>query len=183
MKNILKTTGLSLAAIFAFLLIWTAASEALYNKAVSTTIEKIRTTQSEEAALETKKRIESGDPSSQPNSLPSPLFVWKTAQLLAKDAAQVMQDKKAFKNKLAKTNEKLKAQGKKPITYTGRPSFLDQIFTSLENILWGVLLAMCVSIPIGILTGLSKNFKIATNWFVQIFKPISPNRYCQALSG
>lgn len=174
MKKTLKTLGLSISAIIAFLLIWTLASEALYNKAVETTIEKIRVTQSEEAAAETRKRIESGDPSSQPNSLPSPLFVWKTAGLLAKDAAQVMQDKREFRAKMAETNKKLVAKGKKPITYTGRPSFLDQIVTSLENIFWGVLLAMCVSIPIGILSGLSKNFKTATNWFVQIFKPISP---------
>jgi len=174
MKNTLKTVGLSLSAIITFLLLWMQASNALYNKAVSTTVEKIRKTQSEEAALETKKRIESGDPSSQPNSLPSPLFVWKTAKLLMEDAAQVMRDKKAFKKKLEKTNEKLIAKGKKPIVYTGRPSFLDQITTSLENILWGVLLAMSISIPIGILTGLSKKFKIATNWFVQLFKPISP---------
>lgn len=174
MKNTLKTVGLSLSAIIAFLLLWTATSKVLYTKAVNTTIEKIRVTQSEEAALETKRRIESRDPSSQPNSLPSPQYVWKTAKLLVKDAAEVIQDKRAFRKKMAKTNEKLKAQGKKAIIYTGRPSFLDQIVTSLENILWGVILAMCISIPIGILTGLSKNFKTATNWFVQIFKPISP---------
>jgi len=174
MKKYVKTTGLSLLAILAFLLLWTAGSKALYHKAVETTVEKIRLTQSEEAAIETRKRIESGDPSSQPNSLPSPLFVWQTAKVLVADAAQVMKDKRAFKKKMAETNKKLVAQGKKPIVYTGRPSFLDQIFTSLENILWGVLLAMCISIPIGILTGLSKNFKIATNWFVQVFKPISP---------
>jgi len=174
MNKNLKTLGISLTSIVAFLLIWTLASKVLYNKAVDTTIEKIRKTQSEAAALETKKRIESGDPSSQPNSLPSPLYVWKTAKLLVEDAGQVMRDKRAFKKKMAETNKKLKASGKKPIVYTGRPSFLDQIFTSLENILWGVLLAMCISIPIGILTGLSKNFKIATNWFVQVFKPISP---------
>jgi len=174
MKKILKTTGLSLAAIIAFLFLWTAASKALYNKAVETTVEKIRVTQSEEAANETRKRIESGDPSSQPNSLPSPLFVWETAKLLTEDAAQVIRDKRAFYKKMEKTNEKLKAQGKDTIVYTGRPSFLDQIFTSLKNILWGVVLAMCISIPFGILIGLSKNFKTATNWFVQVFKPISP---------
>ncbi len=174
MKKYVKPLGLSLAAVVAFLLLWSAGSKLLYNKAVSTTIEKIRTTQSEAAALETKKRIESGDPSSQPNSLPSPGFVWETAKLLMEDAALVMQDKREFKNKMAATNKKLVAAGKNPITYTGRPSFLDQIMTSLKNILWGVLLAMCISIPIGILTGLSKSFKVATNWFVQIFKPISP---------
>ncbi len=174
MKKNMKTIGLSVAAFTAFLLVWSAGSKMLYNKAVNTTVEKIRKTQSEEAALETRKRIESGDPSSQPNSLPGPMFVWKTAKLLVEDAAQVMRDKRAFDKKMAPTNEKLKAAGKKPIVYTGRPSFLDQIYTSLENIFWGVMLAMCISIPLGLLIGLSKNFKIATNWFVQIFKPISP---------
>ncbi|MEM6642842.1 MAG: ABC transporter permease subunit [Bacteroidota bacterium] len=174
MKKSLKSIGLSLAAVLAFLLLWTVASKMLYNSAVETTVEKIRSSQSKEAAIETRKRIESGDPSSQPNSLPSPLFVWQTAKVLINDAAQVMKDKRAFNKKMAKKNDELKAQGKKPIIYTGRPSFVDQIFTSLENILWGVVLAMCVSIPFGILIGLSKNFKIATNWFVQIFKPISP---------
>ena len=174
MKNYLKPLGLSLAAVVTFLLLWIGGSKLLYNKAVDTTIEKIRTTQSEEAAIETKKRIESGDPSSQPNSLPSPGYVWKTAKLLMEDSGKVMQDKREFKKKMADTNKKLIKAGKKPITYTGRPSFLDQILTSLENILWGVLLAMAISIPIGILTGLSKNFRMASNWFIQIFKPISP---------
>ncbi len=174
MKKLVKTTGLSVFAIVAFLLLWSASSKALYYKAVETTVEKIRVTQSEEAAIETRKRIESGDTSSQPNSLPSPLYVWNTAKLLVKDATEVIQEKRAFRKKMESRNEKLIAQGKDPIIYTGRPSFLDQIFTSLKNILWGVILAMCISIPFGILIGLSKNFKKATNWFVQIFKPISP---------
>ncbi len=181
MKKILKTVGLSLTAIFIFLIIWTAGSKSLYNKAVETTIEKIRTTQSDAAAEQARINIlgdpDKGikpDPSSQPNSLPSPSYVWKTAKLLASDAAQVRTDKRAFRKKMAKKNKELKAKGKKPITYTGRPSFLDQIMTGLKNILWGVVLAMCISIPIGILIGLSKNFRTAINWFVQIFKPISP---------
>ena len=179
--KILKSIGLSVLSFLIFLAIWHLGSKALYNKAVNSTIEKIRTSQSEEAAKQTRLKIlgdpEKGipaDPSSQPNSLPSPAYVWKTAKVMLKDAAQVMKDKSAFKKKMAATNKKLKAKGKPPITYTGRPSFLDQIFTSLENIFYGVLLAICVSIPLGIMIGLSKNFRTATNWFVQVFKPISP---------
>lgn len=181
MKKAIKPIGLTLAAMLIFLLLWSAGSQALYNIAVENTIENVRKSQSEAAAKQKRLEIlgdpEKGikpDPSSQPNSLPSPGYVWQTAKLLASDAAQVSRDKKAFNKKMRATNKKLKAQGKAAITYTGRPSFLDQIMTSLENILWGVILAMCISIPLGILIGLSKNFRIATNWFVQVFKPISP---------
>lgn len=173
MKN-LKNFGLSIASILSFLLIWSLCSQALYNRAVSTTIQKIEKSQSAEAAKEARKRIESGDPSSQPNSLPSPLMVWNTALLLIDDAQQVMQKKREFKSKMAQTNEKLEEQGKEPIVYTGRPSFVDLIFTSLVNIFWGVILAISIAIPTGILMGLSKRFKTSINWFVQIFKPISP---------
>ncbi|MEL6560573.1 MAG: ABC transporter permease subunit [Bacteroidota bacterium] len=172
--KILKNVGLSIVSILLFLLIWNMASSALYNRAVETTIAKIEKSQSKEAAKETRKRIESGDPSSQPNSLPSPLLVWNTAGLLIDDAQQVMQKKRDFYKKMEKTNAKLKAQNKEPITYTGRPSFLDQILTSLENIFWGVILAISIAIPFGILMGLSKGFKTSVNWFVQVFKPISP---------
>lgn len=172
--KVLKSVGLSVVSIILFLVLWNMGSSALYNRAVSTTIEKIRVSQSEAAAEETRKRIESGDPSSQPNSLPSPVMVWNTAKLLIADAQQVSRDKKAFNKKMAKTNAKLKAKGKKGIVYTGRPSFVDQIFTSLVNIMWGVALAILIAIPTGILMGLSQNFKTSINWFVQVFKPISP---------
>jgi len=172
--KILKNIGFSVVSILLFLLIWNFGSKALYNRAVNTTIQKIEKSQSAEAAEETRKRIESGDPSSQPNSLPSPLLVWNTAMLLVDDAQQVRRKKGEFYEKMAVTNEKLKKQGKAQIVYTGRPSFLDQIITSLENIFWGVLLAISIAIPTGILMGLSKTFKTSINWFVQIFKPISP---------
>ena len=119
MKNYLKPLGLSLAAIVAFLLLWSGVSKLLYNKAVDSTIEKIRTTQSEKAAIETKKRIESGDPSSQPNSLPSPSYVLETAKLLIEDSGKVMKDKREFKKKMADTNKELIKAGEEPIYYTG----------------------------------------------------------------
>ncbi len=172
--KVLKNVGLIIGSIISFLIIWNMASNALYKRAVSTTITKIEKLQSKEAAEETRKRIESGDPSSQPNSLPSPLLVWKTAGLLLDDAHKVMKKKQDFYKKMEKTNAKLKQAGKESITYTGRPSFLDQTITSLKNIFWGVLLAISIAIPVGILMGLSKRFKTSINWFVQIFKPISP---------
>lgn len=58
--------------------------------------------------------------------------------------------------------------------YAGRPTFLDQIATSLKTVFTGFVLASLVAVPLGILCGLSKNFNLAINVFVQLFKPVSP---------
>ncbi|GAL77426.1 nitrate ABC transporter permease protein [Algibacter lectus] len=66
------------------------------------------------------------------------------------------------------------AEGKDAITYTGRPSFVDQIFRSLKTVFAGFLLALFIAVPLGIFIGLSPTLKSAFNWFIQIFKPVSP---------
>ena len=38
--------------------------------------------------------------------------------------------------------------------YTGKPTFIDQIFTSLKTVFTGFILASLIAIPIGIITGL-----------------------------
>jgi len=58
--------------------------------------------------------------------------------------------------------------------YTGKPTYFDQILTSLFTVFMGFLLATVVAIPIGILAGLSSTFGAALNPLVQIFKPVSP---------
>lgn len=58
--------------------------------------------------------------------------------------------------------------------YTGKETFLDQIFTSLITVLSGFLLAAVIAIPLGIAIGLSKNLNTAINPIIQIFKPVSP---------
>ncbi|WP_317622409.1 ABC transporter permease [Pseudohongiella sp.] len=58
--------------------------------------------------------------------------------------------------------------------YTGRPTFVDQIGTSLLTVAFGFVIAMIVAIPLGIFCGLSQAVYSAINPIVQIFKPVSP---------
>ncbi len=58
--------------------------------------------------------------------------------------------------------------------YTGKPTFFDQILTSLVTVFTGFILASLIAIPIGIISGLSQTFYNAINPIIQVFKPISP---------
>lgn len=58
--------------------------------------------------------------------------------------------------------------------YAGRPTFLDQIFTSLKTVFTGFIIASLIAVPLGIVCGLSKAFNLAINPFIQLFKPVSP---------
>ena len=90
------------------------------------------------------------------------------------DHQEISQKKKDFSEKVAATNAQRKADGLKAITYTGRPSFVDQIFTSLKTVLVGFIIAFFIAVPIGVLIGLSENLRTAFNWLIQVFKPVSP---------
>ena len=58
--------------------------------------------------------------------------------------------------------------------WTGKPTYIDQIVTSLFTVFTGFALATLVAVPLGILCGLSRTFQIALNPLIQIFKPVSP---------
>ena len=58
--------------------------------------------------------------------------------------------------------------------YTGKPTFFDQIITSLTTVFTGFLLASLIAVPLGIICGLSKGINQALNPLIQIFKPVSP---------
>ena len=58
--------------------------------------------------------------------------------------------------------------------YTGKPTFFDQIWTSLYTVMIGFLIASVIAVPIGILCGLSEKAYAAINPLIQIFKPVSP---------
>jgi len=58
--------------------------------------------------------------------------------------------------------------------YTGNPTFIDQIGTSLITVLTGFFIASLIAIPIGIIGGLSSTAHKAMNPLIQIFKPVSP---------
>lgn len=85
------------------------------------------------------------------------------------DAFYERQDKRNAK-KLAKNPDyvvKIRA-------YTGKETFIDQIFTSLVTVISGFLAAAFIAIPLGIWMGLSKRLNSAINPMIQIFKPVSP---------
>ncbi|WP_417227943.1 ABC transporter permease [Amphritea sp.] len=58
--------------------------------------------------------------------------------------------------------------------YTGKPTFIDQIGTSLITVLAGFFAASLIAIPAGIVIGLNKTLYSAFNPVIQLFKPVSP---------
>jgi len=59
-------------------------------------------------------------------------------------------------------------------TYSGPPTFIDQIFTSLYTVALGFVLASLVAVPLGLIAGMSKTFNAAINPIVQVMRPVSP---------
>ena len=58
--------------------------------------------------------------------------------------------------------------------YTGKPTFFDQIVTSLYTVMFGFTIASIIAIPLGIVCGLSEKAYSAINPIIQVFKPVSP---------
>ncbi|MBA3878089.1 MAG: nitrate ABC transporter permease [Sphingobium sp.] len=58
--------------------------------------------------------------------------------------------------------------------YTGPPTFIDQIFTSLETVAAGFTLATLFAVPLGLVAGMSKRVNAAINPLVQVMRPVSP---------
>ncbi|MBK0369713.1 ABC transporter permease [Flavobacterium agrisoli] len=173
-KEVLKRIVAPIASIFIFIGLWQMGSNSLYEKEAAYKIETTKINQGEEAAQKLKVCMESGEPKCQPNTLPSPSQVFGAYKKLLADHKRIAADKKAFKEKTATLNESREAQGLKPIVYTGRPSFVDQILTSLKTVFAGFLLAMFIAVPIGIILGLNPTLRSSINWIIQIFKPVSP---------
>ena len=173
-NKILRKFLIPALSILLFVGLWHTGSKALFQMEADYKIEKALTDQGREAAEAMQACIASGDVSCQPNTLPSPSQVWQSLQSLIADHKVISADKKAFAEKTAGINAKREAEGKAPITYTGRPSFVDQIFTSLKTVFAGFLLALIIAVPIGIVIGLSPVLRSSFNWLIQIFKPVSP---------
>ncbi|GAB3650844.1 ABC transporter permease [Echinicola sediminis] len=174
LTTFIKKSLFPIASIFVFILAWHLGATALYNMEANDRIEKARSEQGEEAAQAMADCIASGDVSCQPNTLPSPAKVYDAYIALWKDHLQISQKKEEFQEKVAETNAQRAEDGLSPIKYTGRPSFLDQIGTSLKTVAAGFLLALFVAVPIGIIIGLSDVLRNSFNWLIQILKPVSP---------
>ena len=111
-------------------------------------------------------------------AIPGPVQVWEQVGVLWADHWAEREKEAAFYQRLEARNAQLVAEGKadqvKQRAYTGKPTYFDQILTSLETVGLGFLIATIVAVPLGIASGLSKTFNGAINPLVQIFKPVSP---------
>ncbi len=110
--------------------------------------------------------------------LPGPVATAKQLGSLYQEYQGERDKREAFYARQAERNAvKLKADPKAEVKvrpYTGRPTFFDQVLTSLITVASGFLVAVAIAIPAGIVLGLSRNLYAAINPLVQILKPISP---------
>lgn len=58
--------------------------------------------------------------------------------------------------------------------YAGRPTFPDQILTSLKTVFAGFVIGSLIAVPLGILCGLNRPLNLALSPFIQLCKPVSP---------
>jgi nitrate/nitrite transport system permease protein len=110
--------------------------------------------------------------------LPGPIAVaeemrnlWREHNAERAKAVQFDQRQSERKAKVLAENPNAEWRERK---YAGKPTFFDQIVTSLKTVFAGFLIASVIAVPLGILCGLSRLFNLALNPFVQIFKPVSP---------
>ncbi len=110
--------------------------------------------------------------------VPGPIEVTKQFKNLIVEHNQERAKAEAFYQRQEKRNAKKLAEDPtakvKIRPYTGKPTFFDQIVTSLLTVFTGFLIAAIIAVPIGIISGLSQTFYNAINPIIQIFKPISP---------
>ena len=99
--------------------------------------------------------------------IPGPVAVWQQARALWADHNAERVKAAAFYERQAKRNaERLNANPTADVTvrkYTGKPTYIDQILTSLKTVFAGFLLATLVAVPVGIVCGLSKTVNSALN--------------------
>jgi nitrate/nitrite transport system permease protein len=140
-----RTVGVPFAAILVFLAVWSQAAAA-----IETTLGRI----------------------------PGPTAVWRQAGALWADHAAERARAAAFYERQAQRNRALLAASPSArvvvASYTGKPTFIDQIVTSLKTVFTGFLLASLAAIPLGIVCGVSRHMNAAINPFIQIFRPVSP---------
>ncbi|MEM8649193.1 MAG: ABC transporter permease [Pseudomonadota bacterium] len=111
-------------------------------------------------------------------AVPGPVQVWEQVGNLWDDHVREREKADAFYERQDKRNAKLIEAGKadkvKHREYTGKPTYIDQIITSLFTVGLGFLIATIIAVPLGIASGLSRSFNGAINPLIQIFKPVSP---------
>lgn len=110
--------------------------------------------------------------------LPGPSKVWEQAQVLYQEHKDERVKEQKFYERQEKRNAKKLQKNPdakiKVREYTGKETFIDQIFTSIFTVATGFIIASLIAIPVGIACGMSTVLYKALNPFIQIFKPVSP---------
>lgn len=114
--------------------------------------------------------------------LPGPSQVFTQTQALITEHNAERVKEVQFYERMQKRIDKAIAAGKpeekidrmKSRQYTGKETFIDQIFTSLFTVLTGFAIASLIAIPVGIIIGMSNTLYKAFNPIIQLFKPVSP---------
>lgn len=111
-------------------------------------------------------------------AVPGPAQVWGQAVALHHDALREGEKEAAFHERQDQRNAALIAEGQpdkvKTRAYTGKPTYYQQIGTSIKTVFMGFLIGTLIAVPLGIAAGLSPTVNAAINPLVQIFKPVSP---------
>lgn len=111
-------------------------------------------------------------------AIPGPAAVMEQVGVLYDDHMSERDKEAAFLERQEDRNAALITEGRedrvKWRSYTGKPTYLDQIFTSLITVALGFFIATLIAIPLGIMCGLSPIVNGALNPLIQIFKPVSP---------
>lgn len=109
---------------------------------------------------------------------PGPVQVWTQMQNLVDEYQREQERRVEFYTRQETRNAELLAADPnaeiRVRPYTGRPTFIDQIQTSLMTVAFGFVIAMFIAIPLGIVCGLSELIYSAVNPIIQLFKPVSP---------
>jgi nitrate/nitrite transport system permease protein len=111
-------------------------------------------------------------------AIPGPAAVWSEAVNLLDEHYTERGKETSFYDRQKQRNAEILAKDPgaevRLRPYTGKPTYLDQILTSLWTVFTGFFLATIIAIPIGVLCGLSSTVNTALNPLIQIFKPVSP---------
>jgi nitrate/nitrite transport system permease protein len=110
--------------------------------------------------------------------IPGPSAVWQQAsELVGEHRAERERRAEFYARQEARNAAALAENPQAEVRvrkYTGKPTYFDQIRTSLATVFTGFVLAALVAVPLGVLAGLSRTLNAAINPLVQIFKPVSP---------
>jgi nitrate/nitrite transport system permease protein len=144
-KLVMQNLGIPVFAVGVFLLIWSSVAQQI------------------ETSL---------------GQVPGPAKVWEQAMVLVDEHNAEREKEEAFYERQEKRNAKKLEKNPdaevKIRPYTGKPTFFDQIVTSILTVATGFILASLIAIPIGIVCGLSTTVYSALNPLIQTFKPVSP---------